>query len=142
VLRGLRLSNRACQTDVFWAWMLLSRETYTAMNKNGKTHHAGGGPLLALFSSVAMRQARARRPAHKGVEAYKKQPLRAGHRSLPGRGSPGSSLINARMYLATAFVSQYIPGVDSRDNLRTAQQAIDEYLRRSSTPIPPRTEGQ
>jgi tetratricopeptide (TPR) repeat protein len=31
------------------------------------------------------------------------------------------------MYLATAFVSQYIPGVDSPDNLRTAQQAIDEY---------------
>jgi tetratricopeptide (TPR) repeat protein len=36
-------------------------------------------------------------------------------------------LINARMYLATAYVSQYIPGVDSPDNLRTAQQAIDEY---------------
>jgi len=33
------------------------------------------------------------------------------------------------MYLATAFVSQYIPGVDSPDNLRTAQQAIDEYQR-------------
>jgi tetratricopeptide (TPR) repeat protein len=39
------------------------------------------------------------------------------------------SLINARMYLATAYVSQYIPGVDSPDNLRTAQQAIDEYLK-------------
>jgi tetratricopeptide (TPR) repeat protein len=38
-------------------------------------------------------------------------------------------LINARMYLATAYVSQYIPGVDSPDNLRTAQQAIDEYQR-------------
>ena len=37
------------------------------------------------------------------------------------------SLINARMYLATAFVSQYIPGVESPDNLRIAQQAIDEY---------------
>ena len=31
------------------------------------------------------------------------------------------------MYLATAFVSQYIPGVDSPDNLSIAQQAIDEY---------------
>ena len=31
------------------------------------------------------------------------------------------------MYLATAFVSQYIPGMDSPDNLRIAQQAIDEY---------------
>ena len=39
------------------------------------------------------------------------------------------TLINARMYLATAYVSQYIPGVDSPENLRTAQQAIDEYQR-------------
>ena len=33
------------------------------------------------------------------------------------------------MYLATAFVSQYIPQLDSPDNLRIAQQAIDEYQR-------------
>ena len=32
-------------------------------------------------------------------------------------------------YLATAFVSQYIPGVDSPDNLATAQQAIDQYTK-------------
>ena len=38
------------------------------------------------------------------------------------------------MYLATAFVSQYIPGVDSPDNLRTAQQAIDEYQKVLDTP--------
>jgi tetratricopeptide (TPR) repeat protein len=31
------------------------------------------------------------------------------------------------MYLATAYVSQYIPGVDDPDNIRTATQAIDEY---------------
>src|SRR5205807_4441800 len=37
------------------------------------------------------------------------------------------ALINARMYLATAYVSQFIPGIDSPENLRTAQQAIDEY---------------
>ena len=37
------------------------------------------------------------------------------------------ALINARMYLATAYVSQYIPGVDSPDNLRDADEAIKQY---------------
>ena len=33
------------------------------------------------------------------------------------------------MYLATAFVGQYIPGVDSPDNVRVAEQAIDQFQR-------------
>jgi tetratricopeptide (TPR) repeat protein len=33
----------------------------------------------------------------------------------------------AHLYLATALVSQYIPGVDTKDNLHTAQQAIEQY---------------
>jgi tetratricopeptide (TPR) repeat protein len=37
------------------------------------------------------------------------------------------SLLNARMYLATAYAQQYIPAVDSPDNVRMAQQAIEQY---------------
>ena len=36
-------------------------------------------------------------------------------------------LINARLYLATAYAQQYIPGADTEDNNRMAQQAIDQY---------------
>ena len=36
-------------------------------------------------------------------------------------------LLNARLYLATAFAQQYIPGADTEDNNRMAQQAIDQY---------------
>ena len=85
--------------------------------------------VLALFSSVGCDKLRARDQLNKGVEAYKNNHYEQAidHFQYAVRLDP--SLINARMYLATAFVSQYIPGVDSPDNLRTAQQAIDEYQR-------------
>ena len=34
----------------------------------------------------------------------------------------------ARMYLATALVSEFIPGVDTKDNITIAEQAEDQYL--------------
>jgi predicted Zn-dependent protease len=85
--------------------------------------------LLALFSTVGCDKLRARDQLNKGVESYKNNHYEQAidHFQQAVRLDP--SLINARMYLATAFVSQYIPGVDSPDNLRTAQQAIDEYQR-------------
>ena len=82
---------------------------------------------LALLSSMGCSKLRARDQLNKGVEAYKSSHYEQAidHFQQAVQLDPG--LINARMYLATAFVSQYIPGVDSPDNLRTAQQAIDEY---------------
>jgi tetratricopeptide (TPR) repeat protein len=35
--------------------------------------------------------------------------------------------LNARLYLATAFAQQYIPGADAPDNNKMAEQAIDQY---------------
>jgi tetratricopeptide (TPR) repeat protein len=36
-------------------------------------------------------------------------------------------MINARLYLATAYASQYIPGAPSEQNTRLGRQAIDEF---------------
>ncbi len=98
------------------------------MNKTAKLITLAAA-LLAIFSSVGCDKLRARDQLNKGVEAYKNNHYEQAidHFQQAVRLDPG--LINARMYLATAFVSQYIPGVDSPDNLRTAQQAIDEYQR-------------
>jgi tetratricopeptide (TPR) repeat protein len=84
---------------------------------------------LALFSSVGCDKLRARDQLNKGVEAYKNSHYEQAIDHFQQAVQLDPKLINARMYLATAFVSQYIPGVDSPDNLRTAQQAIDEYTR-------------
>jgi tetratricopeptide (TPR) repeat protein len=98
------------------------------MNKNARFILLAA-VLLALFSSVGCDKLRARDQLNKGVESYKNNHYEQAidHFQQAVRLDP--SLINARMYLATAFVSQYIPGVDSPENLRTAQQAIDEYQR-------------
>src|ERR1700723_2726258 len=98
------------------------------MNKNLRLLTLAAA-ALALTSSVGCNKLRARDQLNKGVKAYKDSHYEQAidHFQDSGRLDPG--LINARMYLATAYVSQYIPGVDSPDNLRTAQQAIDEYQR-------------
>ncbi len=82
---------------------------------------------LALFCAVGCNKLRARDQLNKGVESYKNSHYEQAIDHFQQAVQLDPTLINARMYLATAFVSQYIPGVDSPDNLRTAQQAIDEY---------------
>jgi len=98
------------------------------MNKNLKLISLAA-VALALFSSVGCNKLRARDQLNKGVESYKNNHYEQAidHFQQAVQLDPG--LINARMYLATAYVSQYIPGVDSPDNLRTAQQAVDEFQR-------------
>src|ERR1022692_1461357 len=83
--------------------------------------------VLALFSSVGCGKLRARDQLNKGVKSYKDNHYEQAIDHFQQAVQLDPTLINARMYLATAYVSQYIPGVDSPDNLRTAQQAIDEY---------------
>jgi len=104
----------------------VARETYTAMNTHLRLFTLAV-VALALVSSLGCNKLRARDQLNKGVEAYKNSHYEQAidHFQEAVQLDPG--LINARMYLATAYVSQYIPGVDSPDNLRTAQQAIDEY---------------
>jgi tetratricopeptide (TPR) repeat protein len=82
---------------------------------------------LALFSAVGCNKLKARDQLNKGVKAYKDNHYEQAIDHFQQAVQLDPALINARMYLATAYVSQYIPGVDSPDNLRTAQSAIDEY---------------
>jgi len=82
---------------------------------------------LALFSSVGCDKLKARDQLNKGVKAYKDNHYEQAINNFQKAVQLDPGLINARMYLATAYVSQYIPGVESEENLRTAQSAIDEY---------------
>src|SRR5260370_35899276 len=79
---------------------------------------------LALFSSVGCDKLRARDQLNKGVKSYKDNHYEQAIDHFQQAVQLDPTLINARMYLATAYVSQYIPQVDSHDNLRIAQQAI------------------
>jgi len=82
---------------------------------------------LALISATGCSKLLARDQLNKGVEAYKNSHYEQAITHFQRAVELDPGLTNARMYLATAFVSQYIPGVASDDNIRIAQQAIDEY---------------
>ena len=84
---------------------------------------------LALFASVGCDKLKARDQLNKGVKAYKDNHYEQAITHFQNAVNLDPALTNARMYLATAYVSQYVPGIDSPDNLQTAQNAIDEYTK-------------
>jgi tetratricopeptide (TPR) repeat protein len=96
------------------------------MNKNLRLLTLAAA-ALALTSSVGCNKLKARDQLNKGVEAYKNSHYEQAIDHFQQSVQLDPALINARMYLATAFVSQYIPGVDSPDNIRAAEQAIEQY---------------
>lgn len=82
---------------------------------------------LALSSSVGCSKLRARDQLNKGVSAYKNAHYEEAINHFQQAVELDPNLLNARMYLATAYAQQYIPAVDSPDNVRMAQQAIEQY---------------
>lgn len=84
---------------------------------------------LALFASAGCDKLKARDQLNKGVKAYKDNHYEQAITHFQNAVNLDPALTNARMYLATAYVSQYVPGIDSPDNLQTAQNAIDEYTK-------------
>jgi tetratricopeptide (TPR) repeat protein len=82
---------------------------------------------LALFSAAGCNKLKARDQLNKGVQAYKNARYEEAIGHFQQAVSMDPSLINARLYLATAYAQQYIPGADTEDNNRLGQQAIDEY---------------
>jgi len=96
------------------------------MNKTGRvlTILAAG---LALLSAVGCEKLRARDQINKGVQSYKNAKYEEAIEHFKNAVQLDPSLLNARLYLATAYMQQYIPGADSPENNRFAEQAIDEF---------------
>jgi tetratricopeptide (TPR) repeat protein len=82
---------------------------------------------LALLSTVGCGKLRARDQLNKGVTAYKNAKYEEAIDHFQQSVALDPSLINAKMYLATAFAQQYIPGADTPDNNKMAEQAIEQY---------------
>ncbi len=87
--------------------------------------------LAVLFTVVAgvsgCNKLRARDLLNKGVAAFKNAQFDAAVEDFKQAKTLDPDLINARLYLATAYASQYIPGAPSDENMRHGQEAITEY---------------
>jgi tetratricopeptide (TPR) repeat protein len=72
-------------------------------------------------------QIQARSALDQGVAAFKNGQYEEAqqHFTLAKELDPQS--VNARLYLATTYASQYIPGAPSEENRRNAKMATDEY---------------
>src|SRR5271166_3802734 len=83
--------------------------------------------LLVLISAVGCNQLKARDQLNKGVQSYKNAKYEDAIEHFKNAVALDPRLINARFYLATAIAQQYIPGADSPENTRYADQAIDVF---------------
>jgi tetratricopeptide (TPR) repeat protein len=82
---------------------------------------------LVMLSTTGCSKLQARDQLNKGVQSYKNAKYEEAINHFQKAVSLDPSLLNARLYLATAFAQQYIPGVDAEDNNRMGQNAIDQY---------------
>jgi tetratricopeptide (TPR) repeat protein len=82
---------------------------------------------LPLVSAVGCNKLRARDQLNKGVTAYKNAKYEEAIDDFQHATALDPSLINAKMYLATAYAQQYIPGADTPDNNKMAEEAIKQY---------------
>jgi tetratricopeptide (TPR) repeat protein len=83
--------------------------------------------LIFLFGVTGCSKLRARDLLNKGVAAFKNAQFDAAVEDFKQAKELDPDLINARLYLATAYASQYIPGAPSAENLNHGKEAIAEY---------------
>ncbi len=82
---------------------------------------------LILFAATGCNKLKARDQLNKGVAAYKNAKYEEAIDHFQQSVELDPSLLNAKLYLATAYAQQYIPGADTPDNNRMGEQAIDAY---------------
>jgi len=82
--------------------------------------------ILAICGS-GCNKLKARDLLNKGVAAYKGAQYDAAIEDFKKAKDLDPGLLNARLYLATAYASQYIPGAPSEQNMRLGNAAVDEF---------------
>jgi tetratricopeptide (TPR) repeat protein len=85
------------------------------------------GALLLAVVSCGCSKLKARDQLNKGVAAYRNAQFQQAIMNFKNAVALDPTLLNARLYLATAYAQQYVPGGDSPDNTKIAQQAIEAF---------------
>lgn len=83
--------------------------------------------VLVSLTGVGCDKLRARDQLNKGVQSYRAAQYDAAIGHFKNAVSLDPSLSVARLYLATAYAQQCVPGVDTPDNTRNCNQAIEEF---------------
>lgn len=85
------------------------------------------GATAVMLSTTGCDKLRARDQLNKGVASFKNLRYEQATEHFKKAVELDPSLQNAKLYLAAAYFAQYIPGVESPDNVQNAKLAIDQY---------------
>lgn len=101
-----------------------------------RTLLTGAALLLAVCGLAALtspsqhdpeKRAEAQNLLNQGLQAFKSGQFDQAIELFTKAKNTDPSLINARLYLATTYASQYIPGVPSTENRRYGEMAAEEF---------------
>jgi Tfp pilus assembly protein PilF len=87
-----------------------------------------GATALALLAT-GCQKLKSRDQLNKGVQAFKNAQYADAVESFKTAVELDPTFPTARLYLATAYMQQYIPGAESPENNRMAQAAHDEFMK-------------
>jgi len=84
---------------------------------------------VLVLASAGCEKLRSRDQLNKGVQAFKnaQYPEAVEHFKTAVELDPAFPV--ARLYLATAYMQQYVPGADNPENLQMAQAAHDQFMK-------------
>jgi len=82
---------------------------------------------VVVAAGLGCNKLKARDLLNKGVANFKNGQYDAAVEDFKQAKELDPSLLNARLYLATAYASQYIPGAPSDENVKRGTAAIDEF---------------
>ena len=83
--------------------------------------------LMLVLASSGCNKLKARDFLNRGVVAFKNGQSDAAIEYFKQAKEADPTLLNARLYLATAYASLYIPGAPSAENLARGNQAVAEF---------------
>ncbi len=83
--------------------------------------------VVLVVAASGCNKLKARDLLNKGVNAFKNGQSDAAIEHFKQAKEADPDLLNARLYLATAYASLYIPGAPSKENMARGQQAVQEF---------------
>jgi tetratricopeptide (TPR) repeat protein len=106
---------------------IVSRETRSRISRTASQAFAVAALFILAAGVSGCNKLHARDLLNKGVAAFKEGQFDKAVEFFKEAKQLDPDLMNARLYLATAYASEYIPGAPSDENKRHGDEAIAEY---------------
>ncbi|HWW17414.1 MAG TPA: hypothetical protein VNY81_02240 [Candidatus Saccharimonadales bacterium] len=101
--------------------------THASLMKIARRVAALAALLVLVIAASGCNKLKARDLLNKGVTSFKNGQSDAAIEYFKQAKEADPDLLNARLYLATAYASLYIPGAPSQENLARGNQAVAEF---------------